>query len=385
MSRKYATRNVTPAKAEAYSIIRIFSDACVGADLRRHDVSRVSAQRNTVVDAQVTNNWRVMKSWKLPVVTACAFVAFSWAAHAEIVIGVAVPSTGPKVAYGATIVAAAKHEVDRINAAGGIGGRNLDVAVADDGCSAEGGAAVATRFVEQKVDLVIGHPCSNAALAAARVYAQSDVIFVAIGARHPELTKKSAGPNIFRLGGSDDAQSVETAWFINREMGPIRLGIVHDRTAYARTLAEGVVTASKTYPGTSTNVHGIVAGEKDYAATVSVLVAAQVDAVYFAGFPTEGALILRQLRTLGSSARFFASDALDDPAFIQGAGSTALGTGLITTSLAQDGAEHVVKALKAYQGVIADADPLKKLEQFQLGLAEKTDGSFSYRLKIIAD
>lgn len=290
---------------------------------------------------------RIRAMAALVAVAFCYLVAFGGFAQADIVIGVGVPAQGVKSGYGATLVAAAQAEAERISASGLHGA--VTVAIEDDQCSADGGASAAARLVAKGAAIVIGHPCSNAAIAAARVYAKASIAFVAIGARHPDLTAKRAGPGVFRLGGRDDAQATDTARLIQNGASGGNTAIIHDRTVYARGLANGVATNLRKAPGGIVSIHTIVAGEKDYAAVVATVLALRPDTIYFAGFPIEGAIILKQLRAAGTTARFIGCDALNDPTFSDAAGAAGQGAGIVASILAPDGALLVGVASRAFE------------------------------------
>lgn len=227
----------------------------------------------------------------------------------EVVVGVAIPSSGVKAGMGQAIRSAALSEIARINAAGGIEGASLRAAVEDDDCTAEGGARVAASFVAQRAALVLGHPCSNAAIAAARTYAGAGVWFVAIGAGHADLTVKRAGRTIFRLGGRDDGQAADTVAVMVTGFAGKRIAVVHDRTAYARTLAEGVARGLKAAGQTAIAVEGIVAGKLGYAALIKQLTSGRAEVLYFAGFPAELAVLKSDLKVAGLLISIIASDA----------------------------------------------------------------------------
>jgi branched-chain amino acid transport system substrate-binding protein len=241
---------------------------------------------------------------------ALAAVAFSCAVRADIVIGVAVPSSGPKVDLGRAIAETVAAEIARINAAGGLNGETLTLITADDDCSSQGGAQVAADLIARKVAFVLGHPCSNAAMAAAQVYARHDILFVAVGARHPDLTAKRAGPTIFRLGGRDDRQVADTVAALAARLKGKRVAIVQDRTAYARGLATGIAAGLRNAGAANVVELPFVAGERQYAALISQIKTATTDAIYFAGFPAEAEIILTTLRATGVDALFIGCDAL---------------------------------------------------------------------------
>ena len=218
----------------------------------------------------------------------------------RVVIGLAVPSSGPKAELGQRLR----------TAAGRLTG--VPLMIEDDGCSTEGGRAAAARFVAAQVTFVFGHPCSNAAIAAAPIYAAAGIIFVAVGARHPALTDKRAGPAVFRIGGRDDRQIAATVGAFAVQFRGKRVAFVHDRTAYAKELAEGIAAGFKSSGVGDVINSSIIAGEKDYGALVNQLVDAKIDALYFAGFPTEAELIFKGLAQSGKHIFYFGCDALAD-------------------------------------------------------------------------
>jgi branched-chain amino acid transport system substrate-binding protein len=311
----------------------------------------------------------------------CCCVSICSSARADVVIGVAIPAQGVKVGYGATLLAAAQTQATRMSATGHLG--KVTLAVENDQCSGAGGADAAARLVAKGVAIVIGHPCSNAAIAAAGVYARAGIAFVAIGARHPDVTAKRAGSTVFRLGGRDDVQAADTAKFIQDGAHSGKTAIIHDRTIYARRLADGVAASLRKGPGAQVSVHALVAGEKDYAAIVAGVLAMRPDTVYFAGFPIEGAIILKQLRAAGSAARFIGCDALNDPAFVGSAGAAADGVGVVASTLGLDGGALVAHALQAFEAAaaVSPANPnigLKTALQVD-AVGDSTDASFELR------
>lgn len=242
--------------------------------------------------------------------TAAIILGFALPLRAEVVIGLAISSTGPKVAFGEQIRADARKEVAKLNSQGGIHGEPVALLIDDDACTADGGSTVAAKFVAAKTALVLGHPCSNAAIVAAKTYAAANITYLALGARHPDLTAKRAGPTIFRLGGRDDQQAADTVAEFADQLKGTRVALVHDRTAYAKGLADGVMAGLKSHGVGETIIAPIVAGEKDYSALIQQLKIANVAAIYFAGFPNEAELIVDGLHAAGVAAALIGCDAL---------------------------------------------------------------------------
>jgi len=186
----------------------------------------------------------------------------------------------------------------------------IDVAVHDDGCAAARAVDAARRIVAERVALVIGHPCPAAATAAAPVYAAAGILFIATGPRHPELTRRRAGPSIFRLAGRDDEQGPAAGRYIAAKSPGARVAIVHDRTRYARGLADGLRIGLATAGAAPIAEIGIVAADKDFSAAVRALAAARAEIVYIAGFPTEAMSVARHLAAAGLKPHLVGPDAL---------------------------------------------------------------------------
>lgn len=199
----------------------------------------------------------------------------------------------------------------------GLGTRMLparyEVTIKDDGCDAAKAEAVAKEIVAENFDLVLGHPCPKAAMAAAKVYGAAGVTFIATETRHPDLTAKRAGPSIFRLSGRDDAQGLDAARYLSAAHGGKAVAIVHDRTLYAKTIAEQAAAALKDQK-VETITATIVAGDKEYAKLIAKI--KDAGAVFFAGFPLEAGFILKELHAAGSNAPFLASESVATDEFV---------------------------------------------------------------------
>lgn len=198
----------------------------------------------------------------------------------------------------------------------GLGPRTLpapyEVTIKDDGCDAAKAEVVAKQIVTNNFDLVLGHPCPKAALAAAKIYGAAGVTFIATETRHPDLTGTRAGPSILRLSGRDDAQGLDAARYLSAAHAGKPVAIVHDRTLYAKTIAEQASAALKERK-IETVTATIVAGDKEYGKLIAKI--KDAGTVFFAGFPLEAGFILKELRAAGSNAPFLASESVGTEEF----------------------------------------------------------------------
>src|SRR5690606_32512833 len=130
----------------------------------------------------------------------------SAAARADVVVAVPVPASGFKAEIGRAIAGALRHEATRLNRTGGLLGRKVRIATFDDGCDRARAVEAARTIVALRPAVVIGHPCGNAAVAAAPIYAGAKLLLLAPAVRDAALTASRAGPTIFRVAGRDDLQ-----------------------------------------------------------------------------------------------------------------------------------------------------------------------------------
>lgn len=265
-------------------------------------------------------------SWVRRLALAAAHLAAAGAgvAQADVVIAVAGPADGPRATVAAHIADAVAFAAREINARGGVAGQTLALRRIDDGCGSTTAAIAARTLVAERPALVIGHPCSGGAIAAARVYGPAHLLFIATETRHAGLTARRPGPTVFRLSGRDDDQGTLAGRHLARAYSGRRVAVVSDRTAYARAIVEkarAALIAGGAEPAMAT----IVAGEKDYGALVARVRDWHCSAVLFAGFPVEAASVLRQLRAAGLAVAFMATDAVATPEFASAAGAAGDG------------------------------------------------------------
>jgi len=271
---------------------------------------------------------------------------------ADIVIGLAAPLGGRFAEIGLAMREGAQAAATETNDRGGIAGDRLQLESVDDGCASGTGLAAAQKLVESGARIVIGHWCGSAAVAAAPVYAAAQIVLITL-TRHDAVTDRRAGPGIFRLAGRDDQQGQEAARFVANAHKGAPIALVHDRTAYARALADGFLSAMRAQDVRPVVSEGIVAGNKDYSALTRRIAEVGARIVYFAGFPSEAAIMLAELRAAGSPALLMGPDSLAVAEFAELAGPRADGA-VVTVSVATDAAAAARTAAKAAVEIAAE-------------------------------
>jgi len=171
-------------------------------------------------------------------------------------LGAIVSKSGAASSYGAQVARGFDLAVQEINAAGGVGGRPLELLYRDDSTNPEIGLAALRKLVEtERVSVVLGAVSSSVTLRLAPYCERNRVVLVSPSASAPQLT--DAGAYIFRTYPSDVLEGASMADFA-RDLGLDRVAVLAVDNPYgeglARVFAErlrasgGSVVASATFP-----------------------------------------------------------------------------------------------------------------------------------------
>jgi branched-chain amino acid transport system substrate-binding protein len=288
--------------------------------------------------------------------TACAVSAVVGPGAAQgqetIKIGVPVPLSGSYASAGTDIFDGAQLAADKINAAGGVLGKKIELIKEDDACDAQTAAQAAQKLVGAGVVAVAGGYCSSAALPELNVFHRSSppLPFVLDSSTNPQLTEQGFD-NVFRTIGRDDEQGPFVANFIAKDLHAKRAAVINDNTTYAKGLADSTV-AALTKQGVEVVFNdAITPGQQDYSPTLTRVSSLKPDVIYYTGYFSEAGLLVKEARQLGLKVTFMGGDATNDPTLITTAGPAAEGMIISTAPLPQflaGAKEYVDSYTKAY-------------------------------------
>ena len=195
---------------------------------------------------------------RLPFRTFCAAVALVLAGEAsaqiaadqvpadqgpagQVSIGLAAPLTGPSAILGGQMRLGASMAAERLAAPG------VRLTLADDECSADGGARAARELVAARVQVVVGFLCGEAIEAALPILKQAGIPTITVGVRTDSLTDRRGrtGWLVYRLGPRADSERQAAGDLLSRAWRRDLFAIVDDGTIYGRELAEAVRAASE--------------------------------------------------------------------------------------------------------------------------------------------
>ncbi|MFV0439367.1 MAG: branched-chain amino acid ABC transporter substrate-binding protein [Desulfopila sp.] len=254
----------------------------------------------------------------LPIVTV--------AADDTIKFGVAGAHSGDLASYGLPSVNAAKLVVDKVNANGGINGKQVELLIEDDVCKPEVATNTATKLVSEGVDVVLGHICSGATKAALPIYKNAGILVMSPSATNPDLTQSGEYPNFARTIAPDDAQAKVDVDFVLNTLGYTKIAVVHDKGDYGKGFAE----YAKKFLEDSGKAEvvlfeGVTPGAVDYSAIVQKIKQSGAQAVMFGGYHPEASKIIGMMRKKRLKTDFISDDGVKDNTFIKVAGKDAEG------------------------------------------------------------
>ena len=241
-------------------------------------------------------------------------------------LGVAGPHSGDLASYGIPTVKAAELVVKKINAKGGVMGKQVELLVEDDVCKPEIATNTATKLVSEGVDVVLGHICSGATKAALGIYKDANKIAMSPSATNPALTQSGDYPNFYRTIASDDAQAQLEVDFALNILKAKKIAVLHDKGDYGKGLAEFAKSFLEKDPRAKVVLfEGVTPGAVDYSAVVQKIKQSGADAVIFGGYHPEASKIVTQMRKKKMKTTFVSDDGVKDDTFIKVAGQYAEG------------------------------------------------------------
>ena len=241
-------------------------------------------------------------------------------------IGVAGPHSGDLASYGLPSVNAAKIVAEKINAAGGIDGKMIELLIEDTVCKPEVATNTATKLVSDGAQLVLGGICSGATKAALPIYNNAGILVMSPSATNPALTQSGDYPNFFRTIAPDDAQAQLDVDFALNTLGYTKIAVVHDKGDYGKGFAE----FAKKFLEDSGKAEvvlfeGVTPGAVDYSAIVQKIKQSGAEAVMFGGYHPEASKIISMMKKKRLDTTFISDDGVKDQTFIKVAGESSEG------------------------------------------------------------
>ncbi|HSK86812.1 MAG TPA: branched-chain amino acid ABC transporter substrate-binding protein [Anaerolineales bacterium] len=196
----------------------------------------------------------------------------------------------------------------------------------DEGCSAEGGQAAATKLAaDPTIVAVIGTNCSSAARVALPLIDQAGFVMISSSNTAPDLTEPGSDNNFVpayaRVAHNDNLQGRVAAEYVFNELGLTTAATIHDGSLYADQLQQVFAARFQELGGTITAQEAVSPDQTDMSSVLSSIAAGTPEFIYFPIFMPAGAFIIRQVKqTPGlEDVPLMGADGLYSPDVIEGA------------------------------------------------------------------
>ncbi len=279
---------------------------------------------------------------------------FSGFAIAEdtIKIGVGGVISGDLAPYGISSVRGCEIAVDDINAKGGILGKKVELLIGDDVCKPEVAVNMATKLVSDGAQMIVGHVCSGATLAANKIYQDAKLLVVSPASTNDDLTFTGENPNFFRTISYDGAQAKLMTSFVKDTLKKTKIALIHDKGDYGRGQMELAQKEFEALGGIEVVLfEGVTTGAVDYTAIVQKIKRSKAEVTMWGGYHSDASKIVGLLKKKRVKTIFFGGDGIIGDNFVTLAGKYSDGvyaTGPNDTSSNPLYKELTVKHQKKY-------------------------------------
>ena len=251
------------------------------------------------------------------------------AAAGDVVVklGFAAPLTGPQAHYGEEYKNGVTLAIEDANAEKPtIDGKpvKFELLAEDDLADPKTATQVAQKFVDAKVNGIIGHFNSGTAIPASKIYSDAGIPQVAM-ATAPAFTQQGF-KTTFRSMTSDTQQGTVMGKFVVETLKAKKIVIIDDRTAYGQGLADEFEKAVKANGGEVVKREFTTDKATDFAAILTTLKATNPDVVFYGGADAQSAPMAKQMKRLGLKAPLVSGEMTKTPTFLKLAGKEAEGS-----------------------------------------------------------
>jgi branched-chain amino acid transport system substrate-binding protein len=238
----------------------------------------------------------------------CAFAADT------IKIGLLVPTTGFAAADGFSALESVKLAVEKVNAEGGLLGKQVELVWYDDAADPKQAVPLAHKLIGQdNVVAFVAGSYSMPTRAVSPIFDEESIPLVAAYALHPDITK---GEYTFRNGFLGTTEGRVAAYSALELFKAKKVALITSDNDFGQTLTagfteylkkagrEGDMVLHQTYPGS----------EKDFKVYLSKLKEAAPDVVFFSGYYFQTGPALKQAKEMGiTGIRFVGEQGADSP------------------------------------------------------------------------
>jgi branched-chain amino acid transport system substrate-binding protein len=253
-----------------------------------------------------------------------ALITFSASAAETLKIGLALSITGPASSLGDPEKKVIELSADKINKAGGVAGKKIELVVYDDAGLADRASTNAKRLVQNdNVDVIIGGTTTSTTMAIIGVTEKAGVPFVSLGGA--SIIVNPIKKSTFKVS-HNDSMTVEKVYIDMRKRNITKVALISEDAGFGKAGRDQSVALAAS--------HGIevVADEvfsaKDPDVTAQLTRIRQtpsVQAVFVWGFGPGPVIVTKNYRQLGMTLPLYQSNGVASKEYVHMSGEAAEG------------------------------------------------------------
>ena len=242
-------------------------------------------------------------------------------------IGHSAPLTGPQAHLGKDNENGARMAIEEANAKNmEIGGAKVkfELMPEDDQADPKQGTLVAQKFVDAKVNGVIGHLNSGTTIPTSKLYSDAGIPQISPSATNPKYTQQGF-KTAFRVMANDEQQGHVLGGYAANQLKAKTVAIIDDKSAYGEGLSQEFKKAAE-----AAGVK-VVAEEHtddkaiDFAAILTKVKGKKADIVFYGGMDAQAGPMAQQMKKLGLKSKLLMGDGGCTTEFHKLAGDAAEG------------------------------------------------------------
>ncbi len=249
---------------------------------------------------------------KITVAAAIAFASGMALSQEVIKIGHVGPTSGGIAHLGKDNENGARLAIEELNAKGlKIGGKavKFELLAEDDAGDPKQGTTVAQKLADQNVKGVVGHLNSGTSIPAAKIYSNAGIPQISPSSTNPKFTRQGF-KTTFRVVADDVHLGGTLGKYAVNTLKGKSIAVIDDRTAYGQGVADEFEKAVKAAKGNVVGREFTTDKATDFMSILTTLKAKKPDIVFFGGMDAVAGPMLRQMKSLGITAKFMGGDGI---------------------------------------------------------------------------
>jgi len=241
-----------------------------------------------------------------------ALTSLAMAQEQVIKIGHVGPLSGAIAHLGKDNENGARLAIEDLNAKGiSIGGKKVkfELVAEDDASDPKQGTAAAQKLVDAKVSGIVGHLNSGTTIPASKIYNDAGIPQISPSATNPKYTRQGFD-TAFRVVADDVHLGGTLGRYAVKDLKGKAIAVIDDRTAYGQGVAEEFEKAVKAAGGNLVGHEFTTDKSTDFMSILTTIKGKKPDIVFFGGMDAVGGPMMKQMKSLGLSAKFMGGDGI---------------------------------------------------------------------------